>query len=34
LPLLSYSFKDSLKIKAFNFIIGLTVGLIFYASGF
>lgn len=34
LPMLSYSFKDSFKLKAFNFAIGLTIGLIFYSIGF
>lgn len=34
LPMLSYSLKDSIKLKAFNFVIGLTIGLIFYAIGF
>jgi len=33
LPMLSYSLKDSIKLKAFNFVIGLTVGLIFYMVG-
>jgi Putative, 10TM heavy-metal exporter len=33
LPLLSYSFKDSVKIKIFNFVIGLTIGLILFAVG-
>jgi hypothetical protein len=33
LPLLSYSFKDSVKIKLFNFIIGLSIGLILFALG-
>jgi hypothetical protein len=33
LPLLSYSLKDSIKIKIFNFIIGLTIGLILFAFG-
>jgi hypothetical protein len=33
LPLLSYSFKDSVKIKIFNFVIGLTIGLILFAFG-
>lgn len=27
LPMLSYSLEDSMKLKAFNLIIGLTVGL-------
>jgi hypothetical protein len=34
LPMLSYSLKDSIKLKAFNFVIGLTIGLIFYIVGF
>ncbi|MBK7381203.1 MAG: arsenic efflux protein [Ignavibacteriales bacterium] len=34
LPMLSYSLRDSIKLKAFNFVIGLTIGLIFYAIGF
>jgi hypothetical protein len=33
LPLLSYSFKDSVKIKLFNFVIGLSIGLILFALG-
>jgi Putative, 10TM heavy-metal exporter len=33
LPLLSYSFKDSANIKIFNFIIGLTIGLILFTFG-
>jgi len=34
LPMLSYSLKDSIKLKAFNFVIGLTVGLLVYMLGF
>ncbi|MBW2564963.1 MAG: hypothetical protein JRE29_13200 [Deltaproteobacteria bacterium] len=34
LPLLSYSFKDSMLIKVFNLVFGLTVGGIFFALGF
>ncbi|MFA6542067.1 MAG: putative manganese transporter [Bacteroidota bacterium] len=34
LPMLSYSLKDSLRLKAFNFIIGITVGLTVYLIGF
>jgi len=34
LPLLSYSVKDSIKIKAFNFVFGMTLGLILLALGF
>ncbi len=33
LPMLSYSFKDSVKIKVFNFSIGLILGLILFAFG-
>lgn len=33
LPLLSYSLKDSIKIKLFNFVIGLSIGLILFAFG-
>lgn len=34
LPLLSYSLKDSIKIKAFNFVIGITLGLILFGLGY
>ena len=34
LPMLSYSLKDSIKLKIFNFVIGLTIGLIFFVIGF
>ena len=34
LPMLSDSFKDSVKIKAFNLIVGLLVGLIFFTAGY
>ena len=34
LPLLSYSVKDSIKIKAFNFVFGITLGLALLALGF
>jgi hypothetical protein len=34
LPMLSYSLKDSIKLKAFNLTIGLTIGLIVLAFGF
>ncbi len=34
LPMLSYSLKDSIKLKAFNFVIGITIGLIFYIIEF
>lgn len=34
LPLLSYSLKDSVKIKTFNFVIGLTLGLILFGLGY
>lgn len=33
LPMLSYSFSDSIKIKLFNFVIGLSIGLIFFVMG-
>ncbi len=33
LPLLSYSVKDSIKIKAFNFVYGIVLGLILFAAG-
>lgn len=33
LPMLSYSFKDSVKIKVFDFSIGLILGLILFAFG-
>ena len=34
LPLLSYSLKDSIKIKAFNFVFGVSIGLILLLLGF
>jgi len=34
LPLLSYSLRDSLLIKAFNLVFGLAVGGVFFAFGF
>ena len=34
LPMLSYSFKDSIRLKVFNFTIGLAIGLIVFALGF
>jgi hypothetical protein len=34
LPMLSYSFSDSVKLKLFNFIIGLSIGLVVFAIGF
>jgi hypothetical protein len=34
LPLLGFSLSDSLKIKTFNFIFGLTIGLILLLLGF
>jgi len=34
LPMLSYSLKDSMKIKGFNLVFGITVGLIFYFFGY
>lgn len=33
LPLLSYSLKDFLKIKAFNFLFGIIIGLILFSFG-
>jgi hypothetical protein len=33
LPLLSYSFKDSVKVKAFNFLFGVIFGLILFVFG-
>jgi hypothetical protein len=33
LPMLSYSLKDSIRLKTFNFVIGLTIGLLFYTIG-
>jgi len=33
LPMLSYSVKDSIKIKLFNLVIGLTIGIILYLLG-
>lgn len=33
LPMLSYSFSDSVKLKLFNFTIGLLIGLILFAFG-
>jgi len=34
LPMLSYSVKDSIKIKVFNLVFGLTTGLIIYLIGY
>jgi len=34
LPLLSYSIRDSLLIKAFNLVFGITVGTVIFAFGF
>ncbi len=34
LPLLSYSLSDSMKLKAFNFTIGMVVGLTVFAFGY
>ncbi len=34
LPMLSYSVKDSLRIKVFNFVFGLSIGLIIYSFGY
>jgi hypothetical protein len=33
LPMLSYSLKDSLLIKTFNFVFGLSIGLLLFAFG-
>jgi hypothetical protein len=33
LPLLSYSLKDSILIKLFNLIFGLSIGVILFALG-
>jgi hypothetical protein len=33
LPLLSFSLKDSVKIKLFNLGFGLTIGLLLFAAG-
>lgn len=33
LPMLSYSIKDSILLKTFNLVIGLTIGLILFAFG-
>lgn len=34
LPMLSYSFSDSVKVKLFNFTIGIVLGLILFVLGF
>ena len=34
LPMLSYSIRDSLLIKAFNLVFGITVGSVIFALGF
>jgi hypothetical protein len=34
LPMLSYSIRDSLLIKAFNLVFGITVGSVIFAFGF
>jgi hypothetical protein len=34
LPMLSYSVKDSLYIKIFNFVFGLIIGIIIYLLGY
>jgi len=34
LPMLSYSLKDSITLKIFNLVIGLTIGLTFFGLGF
>jgi hypothetical protein len=33
LPMLAYSVRDSVTIKAFNIVFGLTIGLLLYAAG-
>ena len=33
LPMLSYSVKDSILVKAFNFVFGLSIGLILFFVG-
>ena len=33
LPLLSYTVKDAMLIKAFNLVFGLAVGLALYGAG-
>ncbi len=33
LPMLSYSFKDSMLLKSFNFVIGITIGFILFVLG-
>lgn len=33
LPMLSYSIKDSVKLKLFNLVIGLVIGIILYSLG-
>ena len=33
LPMLSYSVKDSVLIKSFNFVFGLTIGIILFIIG-
>jgi len=34
LPMLSYSLSDSIKLKIFNFAIGISIGLIVFMAGF
>jgi hypothetical protein len=34
LPLLSFSVRDSILVKAFNAVIGLAIGLVLYFLGF
>ncbi len=34
LPLLSYSIKDSIKIKVFNFVFGLAIGIVIFLFGY
>lgn len=33
LPLLAYSVRDSIKVKSFNFVFGLAVGMVLFAVG-
>ncbi|HIE03364.1 MAG TPA: selenocysteine protein, partial [Candidatus Latescibacteria bacterium] len=33
LPLLAYTFRDSMIVKLFNLVIGLSIGLILYKTG-
>ncbi|MFA3783283.1 putative manganese transporter [Melioribacteraceae bacterium 4301-Me] len=34
IPMLSYSLSDSIKLKFFNFVIGITIGLLLFIIGF